>query len=226
MNMKKIMILVAMLVLASCTNTTTNTPDAETAVNTEVTTTTTTETTATPSETVATSETATTETTAQPVAPAEPSVPAPVVPEDKSDYPIQKGNTIAVHYTLSLADGVKKESSLDGDKPFEFVIGQGQVIKWWDEGLIGMKIGDTKKLEIEPADAYGEYDETRVQTVAKTELKQFEEAGIKLEVGELLPTQFGNFKIKEATDTSVTVDVNHELAGQKLFFDIEIIDIK
>ncbi len=223
--MKKTMILVAMLLLASCTQTATKTTEtpAETPVAaTEATVDTATTAEATPTEASSTAETA----TAQPAAQAQPTVPAPVVPADKSDYPIQKGNTIAVHYTLSLADGVKKESSLDSGKPFEFVIGQGQVIKGWDEGLIGMKIGDKKKLEIAPADAYGEYDATRVQVVEKSELKQFEEAGIKLEVGELLPTQFGNFKIKETTDTSVTVDVNHELAGQKLFFDIEIIDIK
>ena len=73
-----------------------------------------------------------------------------------------------------------------------------------------MKIGEKKKLDIEPVDGYWEYEETKFQIVSKAELKQFEDAGIKLEAGTILPTQFGQFKIISTTSDSVKVNTNHE----------------
>ena len=66
------------------------------------------------------------------------------------------GQTVRVHYTGWLTDGKKFDSSVDAGRPFEFKLGAGQVIKGWDEGVAGMKIGGKRKLEIPPAIAYGE----------------------------------------------------------------------
>ena len=139
---------------------------------------------------------------------------------------LKNWDTVSVHYTLTLEDGTKKDSSLDRGQPFTFTLGKKMVIKAWDEGLIGHKIGDKFKLEVEPKDGYWELDETKVQVIPREQLKEFEANWIKLEVWEKLPTQYGTFTIKKATDKEITIDVNHELAGQKLFFDIEVVDIK
>ena len=67
----------------------------------------------------------------------------------------QKGKTVSVHYTGWLADGTRFDSSRDRNTPFSFPLGQGQVIKGWDEGVAGMKVGGKRTLTI-PADlGYG-----------------------------------------------------------------------
>lgn len=66
-----------------------------------------------------------------------------------------KGKTAVVHYTGWLSDGTKFDSSKDRDDPFAFALGAGQVIRGWDEGVAGMKVGGTRNLTIPPEMAYG-----------------------------------------------------------------------
>lgn len=68
----------------------------------------------------------------------------------------EKGNTVVVHYTGSLADGTKFDSSRDRDRPFSFKLGQGQVIKGWEEGISTMKVGGRRQLIIPPELGYGQ----------------------------------------------------------------------
>lgn len=159
--------------------------------------------------------------------------PLPEMPlENKETYipntsgMVEKGNTVAVHYTGTLEDGTKFDSSVDRDQPLEFKAGAGQMISGFDAGVMGMKVGEKKKLTLAPKDAYGEYDEAKKQVVPRTDLASFEAAGFKLEVGEKLPTQIGNLAIVAADADTVTLDLNHELAGKTLLFDIELVEIK
>ncbi|MBN1312427.1 MAG: FKBP-type peptidyl-prolyl cis-trans isomerase [Anaerolineae bacterium] len=66
------------------------------------------------------------------------------------------GDTVSVHYTGWLTDDTKFDSSVDRDQPFEFTLGQGQVIQGWDEGVVGMKVGGKRRLTIPPELGYGE----------------------------------------------------------------------
>ncbi len=72
---------------------------------------------------------------------------------------VEKFNIVTVNYTGLLEDGTKFDSSLNpGSTPFRFTVGAGQVIKGWDEGLIGMKVGGKRKLTIPPELGYGSRD--------------------------------------------------------------------
>jgi FKBP-type peptidyl-prolyl cis-trans isomerase len=70
--------------------------------------------------------------------------------------PAEAGKTVVVHYTGWLTDGTQFDSSVDRNEPFEFVLGAGQVIQGWDEGVAQMRIGDKAKLTIPSTKAYGE----------------------------------------------------------------------
>ena len=75
--------------------------------------------------------------------------------QEGSGAAAKSGDTVDVHYTGWLTDGKKFDSSVDRGRPFSFRLGQGQVIKGWDEGVAGMKPGGKRKLTIPPALAYG-----------------------------------------------------------------------
>jgi FKBP-type peptidyl-prolyl cis-trans isomerase FkpA len=68
----------------------------------------------------------------------------------------QSGKVLSMHYTGTLTSGAKFDSSLDRGRPFEFPLGQGRVIRGWDEGIVGMKVGGKRKLTIPSDLAYGD----------------------------------------------------------------------
>ncbi len=117
---------------------------------------------------------------------------------------VESGDTISVHYIGTLEDGSLFDSSRDRGEPLSFTVGAGQMISGFDAGVVGMKLGETKTLTLAPADAYGEYDPERTQIVPKSDLASFAAAGYNLEVGEKLPTQFGEFEIIEVLPEGAT----------------------
>lgn len=138
----------------------------------------------------------------------------------------EKGNTVWVHYTGRLKDGTVFDSSRIGQEPLQFVIGTGTVIPGFERAVIGMRVGEKKTVQIPPEQAYGEYVEEFVKIVPRSQLNvDFElREGMSLELhtdsGRVIP-----ITVTEVTDTTVTLDANHPLAGQTLFFEIELVAI-
>lgn len=79
----------------------------------------------------------------------------PYMTNNTNSLAAQNGDKVYVHYTGKLENGTKFDSSVDRGSPFSFVLGQGMVIKGWDEGLVGMKVGEKKVLTIAPEKGYG-----------------------------------------------------------------------
>ena len=79
-----------------------------------------------------------------------------VLEEGTGDVVAKAGDTVSVHYTGTLLDGSKFDSSLDRNEPIAFVLGQGQVIAGWDQGIEGMKVGEKRKLTIPSDLGYGD----------------------------------------------------------------------
>ena len=76
--------------------------------------------------------------------------------QEGSGAQAQKGQTVSVHYTGTLADGTQFDSSRDRGQPIEFPLGQGHVIRGWDEGIAQLRVGDRAKLTIPASLGYGE----------------------------------------------------------------------
>ncbi len=131
---------------------------------------------------------------------------------------------IQVHYTGKLkSDNSVFDSSLERGQPIDVEIGGKQMIPGFENGLIGMKNGEKKTIEVPFAEWYGEYSQEYIQEIPRAQLVEFEDAGFKIEVWVQLPTAYGLFEIKAVSDESVTIDLNHPLAWKDLIFDVEIV---
>ncbi len=141
---------------------------------------------------------------------------------------IKKGNKIKVEYTGTLDDGTVFDSSKHGDHshPLEFEVGEGKVIKGFDEAVIGMEKGEEKEFKLKSSEAYGEPNPQAIQKIPRDQLPKDQEPKegmmliMKAPTGQQIPA-----KITEITDKEVTLDLNHPLAGKNLNFKIKIMEI-
>ena len=139
---------------------------------------------------------------------------------------IKKGSKVTVNYTGTLEDGTVFDSSTHGDHehPLEFEAGSGQLIKGFDDAVIGMKKGQEKTVTIEPENAYGKHQPELVKKLPRQNLPPEAKPGMILG----LKTQDGHqfpATIVAIDDKEVTLDINHPLAGKKLTFKITVVNI-
>lgn len=136
---------------------------------------------------------------------------------------VKTGDKVRIEYTGTLEDGTIFDSSAEHGNPLEFEVGSGQVIKGFDDAILGMKEGEEKQFSIAPADAYGEHDPTLVQKVPREIFPPDAELvpGLLFEAG--LPTgEKVPATIAEVQGGIISVDLNHPLAGKKLNFKIKV----
>ncbi|PSQ85861.1 MAG: peptidylprolyl isomerase [Bacteroidetes bacterium QH_2_63_10] len=135
-----------------------------------------------------------------------------------------EGDEVQVHYTGKLEDGTIFDSS--EDEPLSFTIGENRVIPGFEEAVTGMEPGDSKTTEVEPERAYGEHREDMVMEMDRDQIpgevdpEVGQQLQLRLENGQTVPVL-----ITALGDDSVTIDANHPLAGRKLIFDIEVINV-
>ena len=135
------------------------------------------------------------------------------------------GNKVKIHYTGTFDNGEVFDSSRETE-PLEFEIGTGQVIPGFDAAVVGMKIGETKKVRLLEDEAYGPYNQ---EMVFEAQPGQFEE-GLVPEEGQQFQTQLEDetpllLTVKSVDGDKVVLDANHPMAGKTLNFDLEVVEI-
>ena len=139
--------------------------------------------------------------------------------------PVESGNSVKVEYTGTLDDGTVFDSSETHGTPLAFKAGVGQVIKGFDDAVLGMEKDDEKEFRLTAEEAYGAPREELVQHVPRENFPKEAavEAGLQVMLG-LANGQQVAATIEEVSDTLVTVNMNHPLAGQALTFRIKVIE--
>ncbi|MEA3199905.1 MAG: hypothetical protein QOE90_1333 [Thermoplasmata archaeon] len=139
---------------------------------------------------------------------------------------VQKGDVVAVRYTGKLDSGDVFDSNAQGGDALEFEVGAGHVIAGFDTAVMGLEKGESRTIRIPPEQAYGPRDE---RLVTRLDRSLFE--GGEVSVGQHLDLEdeAGNVyhaDVVDFDDSTVTVDLNHHLAGQALTFDITVESIE
>lgn len=145
----------------------------------------------------------------------------------KKDSAIQitAGSKVKFHYTGRFESGEIFDSS-DGREPLQFEAGAGGIIPGLEKNMVGMKVGEKKHVEVSPDEAYGERNEELIREIPKGPVPE----GMKIEEGTMLYLKTPDGQpfpavVKEVKEDTFVIDFNHPMAGKKLLFDVEIVEI-
>jgi len=136
------------------------------------------------------------------------------------------GDTVRVHYTGTLEDGTTFDTSV-GREPLEFTLGEGKMIPGFEKAVYGLKVGKSKTVTIPAEEAYGPHRDDLVIIVEREQLP----ADLDPKVDQQLQMQQTDGRtavviVTDVSETTITVDANHPLAGKDLTFEIELVEIK
>jgi len=137
----------------------------------------------------------------------------------------KQGDKVLLHYTGKLQDGTVFDTSRERH-PLQFTIGKGQVIAGFEQAVIGMQINESKTARIPMEQAYGPHREDMVVTMDRSQLPP----DLNPTVGQRLELTQTDDKIilvtvTNVTETALTLDANHPLAGKELTFDMQLVGI-
>lgn len=138
-----------------------------------------------------------------------------------------EGKKVKIHYTGTLDNGEKFDSSYDRNEPLAFVCMSGAVIKGFDDAVKDMEVGEKKSIHLEPAEAYGEVDKSLIQKVPVDNFANADQIPVGQDIimrdpnGNTIPVH-----VVSIENGIITLDMNHPLAGQPLNFDLELVEVE
>jgi peptidylprolyl isomerase len=138
---------------------------------------------------------------------------------------VKAGDTVRIHYTGTLSDGARFDSS-EGREPLQFTVGAGEIIPGLDRALPGMSPGESKVVEVPADQAYGPHHPQGVQEIPRGQVPDH----VPLDIGTRLQVQTPDGRampvtVTEVNEAVVVLDANHPLAGKDLTFAIELVEI-
>jgi peptidylprolyl isomerase len=131
------------------------------------------------------------------------------------------GNTVKIHYTASLGDGTVLSTTLGGE-PLQFSIGADQVIQDFEDAVIGMNEGETKKTAIPGERMFGPY---RKNNLIKMDRSRLPDCSLRIGRRIRIPGRRFSVKVADVSKSKVILDTNHPLSDKNLFFDILLLSI-
>ena len=138
---------------------------------------------------------------------------------------VADGKQVSVEFTLSLDDKTQVQSNV-GKEPLVYTQGAHQIVPGLEKNLAGVKVGETKHVEVTPEEGYGPVDPNRTQEVDKDKIPEgARKVGSKL-TGRGANGQMMFAEVKEVKDKTVVLDMNHPLAGKKLIFDVKVLKVE
>jgi FKBP-type peptidyl-prolyl cis-trans isomerase SlyD len=152
---------------------------------------------------------------------------APGWAEDKKEgaIAVSDGKQVSLEYTLTLEDKSKIDSNV-GKEPLVYTQGAHEIIPGLEKQVAGLKVGESKRIEVPPAEGYGAVDPARKQEVEKNRIPEdARKVGAKL-TGQGPQGQPIFAQVTEVKDTTIVLDMNHPLAGKKLIFDIKVLKVE
>ena len=139
---------------------------------------------------------------------------------------VEQNSVVSVMYTGTFPDSGEVFDSNVNQPPLVFLVGHGNIIEGFEQEMLGAAVGDVREFTLTPEMAYGHRDEAAVQPIPRS---QFPE-GMELEVGRVVGAQSDQgpvqFTVVEINDDIVIVDLNHQMAGYTLHFNVEIVEIR
>ena len=138
---------------------------------------------------------------------------------------IQKNNVVAINYNLQGDDGNVIDST-QGGQPLEYIHGNNFLLPKLEEQLEGKQQGDSFSAVLSPADGYGEYDETLLVELPREDFETDMPVEVGMQFQAMTSTGPQIVKIAKISGDTITVDANHELAGQTLHFEVQVVSVR